>query len=151
LVGIVTWVSATGGSVRVNERDEDEDVLVPVEEILAVHRPHWHEGGEVTRRARKPRVTDQIPGQLPLIEAPSGRTVKGTRALMRAAGVLMAPDVIGVLAAVDAAGKRPEVRDVAEVVGRSERWTSARLRLLEQEAYVRRVRRHARRDIWMVM
>jgi hypothetical protein len=144
--GTVSHVAASSAFVRI--RDLEGEIIVPMGAILSLHWPHWLEGGSSPRDALIPQLQEAFPGQLGLVGVPAVGP-RGIRAVTRAAASMMAPDVMGVLVALDRAGRRPTLASVAVTAGRSERWVSVRLRRLETEGYVRRVRRARKRDLWM--
>lgn len=152
LAGVITAVAPTGAFLRVRPDEETDDVHVPMGVVLSLSRPHFHESGVWRPRSASADRPDQtvMDGQLGLVPG-LAVSERSAPAMARAARSMLPPDVLAVLAGVDHAGRRPTLGDVSEAVGRSERWVSRRLRVLERERYVRRVRRARRRDVFLVI
>lgn len=154
LRGYVVGISATDSCAEVDDARWPEPRLVPLDRILSVRRPHFHEDGEAPARSRPvaERATDPapFPGQLRLGGDPPAVSRRSRAAVERAAGMLLPGDLMGVLGALDAAvrGRRSvQAVRVAEEMGRSGRWTILRLARLA-EMGLARVERERRVYVW---
>lgn len=149
VAGRITAVSPVDAFLRILPEGEMEDVHVPIRAVRAIHRPHFHEPGSWRPRSSSGGEQQVLEGQLGLVgELPVSPRAAG--AMARAARSMLPGDVLATLAAVDRAGRRPDLGMIAESAGRSERWVARRLAVLERERYVRRVRRHRRRDVFLL-
>lgn len=153
--GWVISVAATGEFALLRLLDDPEGALpfhVPVRALLSVHGigEHFHEGRGRRPPRRPPPDQGVLEGQLGLVTPPPV-SPRAVRLALRGAAEMLPPDVLGVLAAIDRAGARPTLASVASCAGRSERWTSSRVRALEQRGYVRRIRRSRKPDLLMLL
>lgn len=155
--GYVAGVSATGAYAELDDGRWPEPVRVYVSQIVSVRRPHFHEEQlqppDVDRYLagrRRREALEPFPGQLSLAGEPPEVSRRSRKAVRRAVGMLLPPDQIEVLAALDRAAYRKSrvpAAAVAEEVGRSPQWVIRRLgRLAEMQLAA--VSRDGRRYAW---
>lgn len=138
--GYIAAVSSTDAFVLVHEYGRSEPIHVPLDGVLALTRSHFHQEGWRPREARVRPGQAAFDGQIGIV-SPLPVSKRATRAMARAAQMMLSADQLEVLAAVDRAPVRsPVTSQVAQEVGRSRRWTAVRLRRLEVYGLVVRVR-----------
>lgn len=124
----------------VHQYGRAEPIHVPLEGVLAITRGHFHQEGWRPREARVAPGQAAFDGQIGIV-SPLPVSKRATRAMSRAAQMMLSPELLEVLAGVDRAPvTSPVTSQVAEEVGRSRRWTAVRLRQLEGYGLVRRVK-----------
>jgi hypothetical protein len=139
LRGYVTFVGAAGGMALIDDPAFPEPTCAPLELIRSVRRPHFHEDKPLSwtrdRARRRGQEDAPLPGQLRLGGEPPEVSPRSRAAVLRAAGLLLESDLMGVLGALDGAvrGKRScSTAAVAERLGRSTQWTVLRLARLAE-------------------
>lgn len=137
--GYVVEVAATDVNAAVDDARWDEPVLVQLDAVLTIRRPHYHEEGETPVRNRpifEPhRGPEVIPGQLLLGGTPPNVSKRTRIAMERAAGMLLPQDLLDVLGALDRASRGKESVPslaVADELGASLQWTVRRLSALAE-------------------
>lgn len=135
--GFIVEVAATDANAAVDDARFDEPVLVALDAVLTVRRPHYHQEGDTPERNRpifEPRRgPEPMPGQLLLGGTPPAVSKRTLLAMERAAGMLLPQDLLDVLGALDRASKGKESVPslaVADEMGASLQWTVRRLSLL---------------------
>jgi hypothetical protein len=128
--------------------------VIPLDRILSVRRPHFHEDGPEPPRLHPPAKRradpEPFPGQLRFGGKVPAVSRRSRRAAERAAGLLLPQDLLDVLGALDAAVRRRAnvpARDVGERLGRTGRWTILRLGRLAEMRLVF-VARDRGRYVW---
>lgn len=155
--GFVEHVSATGAYAIVDpvsstlpspEPWEPPTLHVPLGLVLSVRRPHFHEDGPLSpvRERRRTEADLQLSGQGTLGEwfRPPA-TARADYALARAVEMMLPPQTLRLIAALDRAQERVNGRgvatsEVADEIGHSDPWTSRRLRELAVIGLVQRSR-----------
>lgn len=135
--GTVVAVSPSDSFVVVEDESSGE-THVPLECVLSVTSPHFHDPGRWMARSAGGDVEDVPDGQLGLV-APLPVGERGRAAMARAAASMLRRDLIWTLASLDRAGRLPETFAIASEAGRSVRWARSRLRELEGMGYVESV------------
>ncbi|MGH2938304.1 MAG: hypothetical protein ACRDPE_09320 [Solirubrobacterales bacterium] len=146
--GYVVSVSPTDATFELDDARWGEPVLIPVDLVLTVRRPHYHEDGPEPERDRpvvRPAIQSyqQMPGQLTLGGEPPPVSKRTRIAMERAAGMLLSQELLDVLAALDAAARgRQSVSslEVADAAGESLQWTVRRLNALAAQGLALSVR-----------
>lgn len=137
--GFVVEVAATDVNASIDDARYDEPVLVQLDAVLTIRRPHYHEEGDAPTRTRpifEPRRgPEPMPGQLLLGGTPPAVSKRTQLAMQRAAGMLLSQDLLDVLGALDRASRGKQsvsslaVADEAEA---SLQWTVRRLSRLAE-------------------
>lgn len=132
--GYLVSVSPTDANAVLDDARWDEPVTIPLDLVLSVRRPHYHEDGDEPVRSRpifRPeRGPEPMPGQLMLGGDPPPVSKRTRIAMERAAGLLLSQDVLDVLAALDRAARGKQSvssLEVADAAGESLQWTVRRL------------------------
>jgi hypothetical protein len=136
--GYVVSVSPTDSTALLDDARWDEPVLIPLNLVLTVRRPHYHEDGPEPERDRpvvRPAIQSYqpMPGQLTLGGEPRPVSKRTRIAMERAAGMLLSQDLLDVLAALDGAARGKQSvssLEVADAAGESLQWTVRRLNAL---------------------
>lgn len=124
--GYVVEVAATDANASIDDARYDEPVLVPLDAVLTIRRPHYHEEGDAPERNRpifEPR-TDAPPmrGQMRLGGRPWKVSRRTTIPMQKATGMLLPQDLLDVLAALDRASKGRQSVPTTAVADRMARY-----------------------------
>jgi hypothetical protein len=128
--GFVVEVAATDVNASIDDARWDEPVLVPLDAVLTIRRPHYHEEGETPQRNRPifpPRTAaPPMRGQMRLGGRPWTVSKRSTIPMQKASAMLLPQDLMDVLAALDRAAKGKQSVSTTEVADRMARYDENR-------------------------